>query len=64
MAVNPEYKAFVDPPGPYASLQEWLDYRGDLRRLDVPGLAPFIREADANIARLRRQTTGQKSLHQ
>jgi hypothetical protein len=43
--------AFIDPPGPYAPLEEWLEYREPLRRLDVPGLAPFIREATANIAR-------------
>jgi hypothetical protein len=52
MAINPLCPALIDPPGPYASLQEWLAYRDDLRRSNLPGLAPFIREADANIARL------------
>jgi hypothetical protein len=43
--------ALIDPPGPYAPLAEWLDYRDELQDMDLPGLAPFIREADANIAR-------------
>jgi hypothetical protein len=33
MAVNSKCKAFVDPPGPYASLEEWLAYLEDLRRI-------------------------------
>jgi hypothetical protein len=48
--------AFIDPPSSYAPIEEWLAYRDDLARLDVPGLASFIREATANIARLRRAT--------
>jgi hypothetical protein len=48
--------AFIDPPGPCAPTQEWRDYRDELRRSDLPGLGPFIREAAANIARLRRAT--------
>jgi SPP1 gp7 family putative phage head morphogenesis protein len=46
--------ALIDPPGPYASLEEWQQYRAELERMDVPGLAPFIRQADANVARLSR----------
>ena len=45
--------ALIDPPGPFASSEEWIEFRDDLRRLDVRGLAPFIREANANIARLQ-----------
>ena len=45
-------KAFIDPPGPYAPLQEWLDYRAELERSTLPNLGPFKREADAEIARL------------
>ena len=56
MAINPATPALIDPPGPYATLQEWLDYRQELRRMNVPatavGLKPFIDEADENIARL------------
>jgi hypothetical protein len=36
--------ALIDPPGPYASLEEWRNYREDLWRSDLPGLAPFIRD--------------------
>jgi hypothetical protein len=43
--------AFIDPPY-WGDLADWVQYRDDLRRMDVPGLAPFIREANANIARL------------
>jgi hypothetical protein len=53
MAYNSKCPALIDPPGPYAPLQKWRDYRDELRRSDLPGLAPFIREADATIARLR-----------
>jgi hypothetical protein len=56
MAINPATPAFVDAPGPYATLKEWLAYREELRRINVPatavGLKPFIDEADENIARL------------
>jgi hypothetical protein len=52
MATNSKLKALVDPP--YGGdLQEWIRYRDDLRRMDVPRLAPFIAEADDIIARLR-----------
>ena len=50
MATNPATPAFIDPPGPYATLKEWIDYREELRRIN--GLKPFIDEADENIARL------------
>jgi hypothetical protein len=52
MAVNPLCPAFIDPPGPYASLDEWLTYREGLRRMTVPGLKPFLDEADEAIAHL------------
>ena len=52
MAVNPRCPAFIDPPGPYATLAEWISFRAELARMDVPGLGPFIREADRAIARL------------
>jgi hypothetical protein len=52
MAVNSKTPAFIDPPY-YGDLTEWLAYREELLRSDLPGLAPFIREADVNIARLR-----------
>ena len=56
MATNPATPAFIDPPGPYATLDEWLVYREELRHMNVPatavGLKPFIDEADENIARL------------
>jgi hypothetical protein len=48
--------AFIDPPGAFASLEEWLRYRADLDALgDVPGIETFKREADAEIARLEPQ---------
>ena len=46
--------ALIDPPSElYSSLDEWLQYRDDLRQSGIPGIAPFIREADVVIARLR-----------
>ena len=50
--------ALIDPPGPYAPLEEWLEYRAELARMDVPGLAPFIREANPYIARLSQPDKG------
>jgi hypothetical protein len=36
--------AFIDPPGAFASLEEWLRYRADLDALgDVPGIETFKR---------------------
>ena len=29
--------------------EEWIEYREELRRSDLPGLAPFIRQADESI---------------
>jgi hypothetical protein len=55
MAINPKCPALIDPPGPYAPLAEWLDYREELRRLEVTGLGPFLDEAEAVIARLSRR---------
>jgi hypothetical protein len=53
MAINPLCPAFIDPPDPhYGTLDEWLAYREDLRRMTVPGLKPFLDEADDVIARL------------
>jgi hypothetical protein len=65
MAVNSKCPALIDPPAPDAPLAEWLDYREDLRRSGLPGLWPFVREADAIIARLRRATgkLDKRSLH-
>jgi hypothetical protein len=51
MAYNSKTPALIDPPGPYAPLEEWINYRDELARSDLPGLAPFIREANANIGR-------------
>jgi hypothetical protein len=43
--------AFIDPP--YGGdLAEWIEYREDLRRSNLPGLEPFIHETDRVIARL------------
>jgi hypothetical protein len=47
-------RALIDPPERGATLDEWIAHRDDLRRSGIPGIAPFIREADAHIARLRR----------
>jgi hypothetical protein len=44
---------FIDPPGPFSPLSEWLEYRADLNRLDWPGLGPYKAQADRHIARLR-----------
>ena len=45
--------ALIDPPY-WGGLQEWIEYRADLQTLaHLPGIQKFIREADANIARLR-----------
>jgi len=46
--------ALIDPPMPDATLEEWQQYYAELLRLDVPGLGPFLREAELNIARLSR----------
>lgn len=46
--------AFIDPPGDYASIQEWRAYRDELLRSDLPAVDPFIREANRAIARLIR----------
>ena len=51
MAISLTCPAFIDPPGPYASVQEWLAFRDELRRSGLPGIAPFIRAASATIAR-------------
>jgi hypothetical protein len=52
MAINPVVPAFIDPPY-WGGLQDWLDYRDELRRLaPLPGLGPFVREADEKIAHL------------
>ena len=43
--------AFIDPP--YGGdLAEWIEYRADLLHMDVPGLEPFIRQANRYIRRL------------
>jgi hypothetical protein len=60
MAVNAATPAFIDPPY-YGTLQEWIAYRDDLRRWNLPGLKPFIREADANIRRLVRNSEDAKA---
>jgi hypothetical protein len=52
MAYSRLVPALIDPPGPYAPLEEGILFRDSLARLDVPGLRPFIREADRNIAHL------------
>jgi hypothetical protein len=46
----------IDPPGPYAPLEEWVEYREELRRMDVPGLWRFIRQADAMLAAVARSS--------
>ena len=48
--------ALIDPPFA-GSLDDWLKFRAEmeeLRRSGVPDVAPFIRKADREIARLRR----------
>ena len=52
MAVNPIVAALIDPPY-WGGLQDWIEYRADLLRSGLLGLAPFIREADENIERMR-----------
>jgi hypothetical protein len=51
VAINSKCPAFIDPPY-WGDLQDWIDYREDLMRSDLPGVAPFVREADEYIARL------------
>ena len=46
--------ALIDPPGRWAVVEEWLAYRDELARSGIPNIAPFVREADMMIARLRR----------
>jgi hypothetical protein len=47
--------AFIDPPDPvFGSLQEWAAYRAALRRSGLPGLEPFIAQADKIIESLLR----------
>jgi hypothetical protein len=57
--------ALIKPPGPFAPLQEWLDYRDGLNVLEaglrlshpdmdwLDGMRTFKAEADAVIARRR-----------
>jgi hypothetical protein len=54
MAISSNCPAFVDEPSPYAPVEEWIEFRDDLLRSGLPGIAPFIREANRAIARLRR----------
>jgi hypothetical protein len=58
--------ALIKPPGPLASLQEWLDYRAGLDMLEaelrvshpdldwLDGMRAFKGEADAVIAQMAR----------
>jgi hypothetical protein len=49
---------FIDPPDPvFGSLQEWAEYRAALRRSGLPGLEPFITQADKIIEGLLRLRT-------
>ena len=48
--------AFIDPPGPFGTLQEWIEFRDSLQRSGIPHIAPFIREANREIARLRKRS--------
>jgi hypothetical protein len=46
---------FIDPPDAvFGSLQEWAAYRAALRTLGLPGLEPFIAQADKIIESLLR----------
>ena len=55
VAVNSKCPAFIDPP--YGgSMSDWIAYRDDLLRSNLPGVEVFIAEADRMIARLRRAT--------
>ena len=46
----------ADTPKPSSSLEAWIQYRAELIAEfgNDPTIAPFIREADRNIARLQR----------
>jgi hypothetical protein len=46
----------IDPPGPFASLEEWTLYLAELRALpqDEPDRDELIAQAEATIARLKR----------
>jgi hypothetical protein len=49
--------AFIDPPGPFASLEEWESFRVDLeqaQRNGLPHLGRLLREAAREIARRRK----------
>jgi hypothetical protein len=52
----PVPNAFIDPPGEYEPLDEWISYRKELDELShLPGIEPFKQEADEIIERKRRQ---------
>jgi hypothetical protein len=49
--------ALIDPPGAFAPLEEWIEFRDQLRQSGIPRIASILRETDRHIARLRRQAT-------
>jgi hypothetical protein len=51
MAINPATPALIDPPY-WGDLQEWVRYRDELAQSGLPGLKPFLDEADDVIASL------------
>jgi CopG antitoxin of type II toxin-antitoxin system len=52
-----EWVGFIDPPGPFAPLEEWLTFRAEIAGLGTGSvIEETLREADAQIARLRRRS--------
>jgi hypothetical protein len=49
---EPALPAFIDPPGPFATLGEWVTWRAELDTIDVPYLEVLKREADRMIEQL------------
>lgn len=45
---------FIDPPGPFAPIEEWRSFLEEMRKLpqESPQVSESVREAEAMIARL------------
>jgi hypothetical protein len=42
----------IDPPGVFAPVEEWLEFRDELLRSNIPHIQPHIDEANRAIDRL------------
>ncbi|MEI9428724.1 hypothetical protein [Mesorhizobium sp. Cs1299R1N3] len=48
--------AFVDPPTPFAPLEEWIAFRAEMAKIKprTADVEKFIRDADETIKRLKK----------